>query len=150
MHFYICLHTHITTTHIKRDNNSITPGSHAPSQAGLPGTTKLTSVMFEWFCLLLSVISRESERGAWVAWWVGHPAWAQVMISGSWDRALRWAPCSVGSLLLTLPLPLPTAGLEHIHYLSNKYIKIFKRKGRGGNQTVYILINNFVPINVIN
>ena len=31
---------------------------------------------------------------------------AQVTIPGSWDRALRRAPCSAGSLLLPLPLPL--------------------------------------------
>lgn len=29
---------------------------------------------------------------------------AQVVISGSWDLAMRWAPCSVGSLFLPLPL----------------------------------------------
>ena len=32
---------------------------------------------------------------------------AQVMISGSWDQALCWAPCSMGGLLLPLPLPHP-------------------------------------------
>ena len=32
---------------------------------------------------------------------------AQVMISGSWDEAPHWAPCSAGSLLPPLPLSLP-------------------------------------------
>jgi len=31
---------------------------------------------------------------------------AQVMIPRSWDQAPHWAPCSAGSLLLPLPLPL--------------------------------------------
>ena len=41
---------------------------------------------------------------------------AWVMISGSWDQAPRWAPCSVGSLLFPLPLPLPVLPFS----LSNK------------------------------
>ena len=36
---------------------------------------------------------------------VEHLPLAQVMIPGSWDQALSQAPCSVGSLLLPLPLP---------------------------------------------
>ena len=32
---------------------------------------------------------------------------AQVMIPGSWDQALSWAPCSVESRILPLPLLLP-------------------------------------------
>jgi len=51
--------------------------------------------------------------GAWVAQSVKHLPSAQVTISGSWDRVLRWALCSAGSLLL----PLPPA---HAHSLSNK------------------------------
>ena len=46
---------------------------------------------------------------------------AQVMIPGSWDRALSWAPCSAGSLLL--PLPHPSA---HSLSLPLKYIKALK------------------------
>ena len=49
---------------------------------------------------------RKVELDAWVAQWVRHLALAQVMISGSWDRALRWASCSAGSLVLHLPLQL--------------------------------------------
>ena len=51
--------------------------------------------------------------GAWVAQWVGPLPSAQVMISGSWDRAPHRAPCSVGSLLLSRPLPasLPACAL---------------------------------------
>ena len=44
---------------------------------------------------------------AWVSQLVKHLPSAQVMISGSWDQTLHWAPYSVGSLLLSLPLPLP-------------------------------------------
>ena len=47
---------------------------------------------------------------------------AQVMISGSWDGAAHWAPCSVGSLLL--PLPLSLLVLFSLS-LSNKGIKFF-------------------------
>ena len=44
----------------------------------------------------------------------GHPgrsvvevsASGPVMILGSWDQVPHWAPCSAGSLLLLLPLPL--------------------------------------------
>ena len=45
--------------------------------------------------------------------------WAQVTMSGSWDRAPGQAPSSVGSLLgiLALPLPLP---LVHMLCLSLK------------------------------
>ena len=43
-------------------------------------------------------------RGTWVAQLVKHMPSAQVMISGSWDQALHWAQCSMGSLLLLLPL----------------------------------------------
>ena len=66
-------------------------------------------------------------RGTWVARSVGRLPSARVMILGSWDRAPHRAPCSAESLLLPLPLPsaLPTCALS----LSNKYIKIFKRKG---------------------
>ena len=41
--------------------------------------------------------------GTWVAQPVKHLPLAQVMILVSWD--LGWVPCSVGSLLLPLPLP---------------------------------------------
>ena len=46
---------------------------------------------------------------------------AQVMILGSWDRALHWAPGSAGSLLVLLPLPAapPTCVLS----LSNTFFK---------------------------
>ena len=43
--------------------------------------------------------------GTCVAQPVKHLPSAQVMIPGSWDRAPHWAPCSAGSLLLSLPLP---------------------------------------------
>ena len=56
---------------------------------------------------------------AWVAQLVKRLAFAQVVISGSWDGAPLLAPRSAGNLLL-LPLPLPTI---HAHDLSNKGLK---------------------------
>ena len=56
--------------------------------------------------------------GTWVAQSVKHLPSAQVMIPGSWDGALHWAPCSPGSLLLPLPLPL----LVHFLSVSNQSI----------------------------
>ena len=44
---------------------------------------------------------------AWVAQSVKHLPLAQLMISGSWDRAPHQALCSARSLLLPLPLSLP-------------------------------------------
>ena len=38
---------------------------------------------------------KETLWGAWVAQSVERLPSAQVMISGSWDRVLHWAPCSV-------------------------------------------------------
>ena len=45
-------------------------------------------------------------RGTWVAQSVKHLPLVQVMIPGPWDGAPYQAPCSVGSRLLSLPLPL--------------------------------------------
>lgn len=58
----------------------------------------------------------------WVAPLVKHLPSAQVMISGSWDRGPRWAPCSVGSLLLPLLLLLPLVVLSLFFALSNQSI----------------------------
>ena len=41
--------------------------------------------------------------GAWVAQSIKHLPSAQVMISGSWDRALHWAPCSAESASPSAP-----------------------------------------------
>ena len=49
---------------------------------------------------------------------VKHLPLAQVIIPGSWDRALRQALWSVGNLLLPLPTPPPTSTLSLS--LSNK------------------------------
>ena len=46
----------------------------------------------------------------------------QVMISGLWDQALHWAPCSAGSLLEILS-PFPS-----LSFSLNKINKIFKKK----------------------
>jgi len=50
--------------------------------------------------------------GAWVAQPVKRLPLAQVMIPGSWDRVLHWAPCSAGSLLLPLPTALPACAFS--------------------------------------
>uniref|UniRef100_A0A8C0KKH8 RRM domain-containing protein n=1 Tax=Canis lupus dingo TaxID=286419 RepID=A0A8C0KKH8_CANLU len=47
---------------------------------------------------------RDAEDGCLVAQSGKHLPLAQVMISGPWERAPHWAPCSVGSLHLSLPL----------------------------------------------
>ena len=52
---------------------------------------------------------------------------AQVMISRSWDRAPHGAPCSVGNLLLPLPLLLPPQVLSLSLSLLNKN-KIFEKE----------------------
>ena len=49
---------------------------------------------------------------------------AQVMISRSWDWAPHWAPCSVGSLLLPLPLPFPELCSLSLFQIN----KIFKKE----------------------
>lgn len=73
------------------------------------------------------------------SWW-GAPGWysclsvrlllsAQVMISGSRDRAPSQAPLSLPrSLLLPLPLRLPLLASVHSHFLSNKEIHLYKEK----------------------
>ena len=45
-------------------------------------------------------------QGTWEAQSMKHLPSAQVMIPRSCDGVLCWAPCSVGSLLLPLPLSL--------------------------------------------
>ena len=52
--------------------------------------------------------------GIWVTQSVKRLPWAQVMISGSCDQALYWAPCAVEGVLHHLPLPaaLPTCALS--------------------------------------
>ena len=51
-------------------------------------------------------------QGTWGAQSVKCLPSAQVMIPGSWDRVPHWAPCSVGRLLLLLPLPLLVLSLS--------------------------------------
>ena len=74
-------------------------------------------------CIAIDV--RTQAWGAWGAQLVKHLPSTQVMIPGSWDRALHWALHSAGSLLLPLPLAPPPA-----HPLSNKIFKKRKRKER--------------------
>ena len=62
------------------------------------------------------------SRSAWVAQLVKPLPLIQVMIPGSWGGAPYWAPCSVQSLLLPLPLPytLLVLSLSHALYLCLK------------------------------
>ena len=46
---------------------------------------------------------RSLSRGAWVAQSVKRLPLGQVMIPGSWDQALHWAPCSAGRLASPFP-----------------------------------------------
>ena len=91
---------------------------------------------------MISMNKFNKLRGTWVAQLV-KPPWAKVMISGSWDQALRWAPHSVGSLLEILSLSLcPNPCL--LLSLSLKWInKYFKKKGDEKNKlladTYYLL-----------
>ena len=52
------------------------------------------------------IVKNKVNRGAWVAQWVKPLPSAQVMVSGSWDRAPHQALCSAGSLLASLSLCL--------------------------------------------
>ena len=65
-------------------------------------------------------------EGTWMAQLVKHFPLTQVMISGSWDLAPHQAPCSAGSLFLSLPLSLPLLSLSLS--LTNKQIKSLKIK----------------------
>ena len=59
-------------------------------------------------------LRKVTKRDAWVAQLVKPLPLAQVMIPESWDRVSHWAPCSVGILLLSLPLTatLPACALS--------------------------------------
>ena len=65
--------------------------------------------------------------GTWVAQMVGCLPSAQVMISGTWDQALPWAPYTEGSLLLPVPLPAapPSCALCQISKMFFKKIATF-------------------------
>jgi len=58
------------------------------------------------------------EKGISVAQLVKYLLSAQAVISESWDQAPRRAPCSVGSLLLSLLLPFPLLVLSLVLALS--------------------------------
>lgn len=58
-----------------------------------------------------------------MAQWVKWLPFAQVLIPGSWDGARHWIPCSVESLLLTLPAHAHS--LLHIIFLNAFLNEIF-------------------------
>ena len=64
----------------------------------------------------------------WVTHSVKHLSSIQVLIPGSWDLALLWAPCSAGSLLLPLPLPLLVFPLAVSLYQKQPNKKLLKNK----------------------
>jgi len=64
--------------------------------------------------------SKCKSRDAWVAQSAKRLPSAQVMVPGSWDRALHRAPRSAGNLLLPLPLPLLVFPISLCLYMSNK------------------------------
>ena len=90
-----------------------------PMEASLYFGGQTTRVHTCYSSLLPVYVSDIGYWGAWVAQSVKHLPLAQVMISESWDQALRQAPCSEGSLLLPLPLPLPITCSPSLS-LSNK------------------------------
>ena len=55
----------------------------------------------------LSSLKIKTWQGTWVVQLVKRLPSAQVMISWSWDDAQHQVPCSAGSLLFLLSLPLP-------------------------------------------
>ena len=58
---------------------------------------------FSFLLVIILEVFTMYFRGALVAHSVKHLPFALVIIPGSWDGVLHWAPCSVGSLLLPLP-----------------------------------------------
>ena len=58
---------------------------------------------------------------------VMHLPFVQVMISQSQDLASHQAPCSVGNLLLPLPLPLSTAHALSRSLILSQVIKSLKK-----------------------
>lgn len=56
----------------------------------------------------INVLTKDTQRDAWVIRLVEHLPLALAVIPQSWDRVLHGDPCSVKNRLLALPLPLRT------------------------------------------
>lgn len=88
-----------------------------PSQRGLwnPNPESWKAQELETIYSLIHYFNKCLKRigVTWVAPSVKHLPLVQVVSLGSWDPALYWDPCSVGSLLLFLPLP-PSLALSQI------------------------------------
>ena len=68
------------------------------------------------------------SEGTWVAQLVGQLLLAQVVISGSWDQALYWAPCSVGkSASPSLCAPHNSCSLSQINLRKKEKWSVLKR-----------------------
>ena len=80
------------------------------------------------FPLVRDILQKKIEgTPGWLIQLVKHLLLALVMIPGSWDQALHWAPFSAGSL--SLPLHLLLAQLMLSHFLSLSQVnKIFRKK----------------------
>ena len=98
-----------------------TPGSRPELKAGVQPLSHPGIIYY--FCFIIKSI----HRGTWVAQSIKHLSLssAQVVISESWNQAPHQAPCSVESLLLLFPLPLPPLVLPFSLTLSeiNKNLK---------------------------
>ena len=106
------------------DVTALAQKSPNPSGEQEPNPSAPSSQSMQVFCCLGKFVYKQLEGGVaqqlknvvglghLVAQSVKCLPSAQVMISESWGRALRWAPCSAGSLLL--PLPLPLSLLMHV------------------------------------
>ena len=90
------------------------------------------------------VFQEDQMRGTWVAQWVKPLPLAQVMISGSWDRAPHRALCSTGSLLPSLSAYLSA----YLWSLSNKWNLKKKKKKKEHiprNRNACILVLALLP-----
>ena len=73
----------------------------------------------------LSTLQNYLGGGTWVAQLIEHLSLVWIMILGSWGQAAHQAPCSEGSLFLSLPL---SPSNTHALSLPSKYIKYFFKK----------------------
>ena len=102
--------------------------------------TKVFSSYFNYSLINL----RWLDWGAWVALSVKRLPPAQVMIPGSWDQVLHWAPCSVESPLLPLPAAPPAVLSLSLCRSLSLTNKIFKK----GNAFTKVENAKFPTINL--
>ena len=72
----------------------------------IEGSSLMPTKLFNSKLIILDCFLKKTKMGdTWVAQLVKPLPSAQGVIAGSWDRVPHQAPSSVGSLLLSLPLP---------------------------------------------